>query len=332
MIILKKELRYSQDSDSVEKKKDNKKLLASAIIPVTAGLAINTAGAGLVYNASKKDKEFEKKISSELANKFKKQGGILISNKEGLDGATSTELFLSPYKKAGIKSKEDLKKLSSILNKYKSNGSEKDLKESIEKLVNYDKSKTKKLCNETKKLKKGGAIEIVSSAAKGKAVPIVTIDKGKETSSILAHELGHVYYHNEGKNSLVGLAHKLYKPENALKSRLGVLTGLSTGIKAGRSDEEESKLNKYSGALVSLATDAPMLGAEYGANIRGNKILNDAVKKYGSKAAGRVTKVPFLGSAAGYTGIAGLNAGISQGAHILGKKIGKKIKEKEEGK
>lgn len=329
MILFKKELRYSQNN-AEEGKKDNK-LLASAIIPFTAGLAINTAAASSL--SARKDKEFEKKISSELANKFKKQGKLIDDAKKIGDGATTNQIFLNEYyKKEGIKSKEDLKKLSSILNKYESNGSEKDLKEGIEKLVNYDKSKTKRLCKRTKQLKSIGVIESISSAAKGKEVPIVFMKVGKESPSVLAHELGHAYYYTEGKNSLAGLAHKLYKPENILKSRLGILTGLSTGIKAGKSDEEESKLNKYSGALVSLATDAPMLGAEYGASIRGNKILNDAVKRYGSKAVGRVSKVPFLGSAASYTGAAGFNAGISQGAHILGKKIGKKIKEKEESK
>lgn len=350
MIVVRQKAYSTEEESKYIKEGANSPSMVPVIAGIGGGLLINNAANSLLFEPSGEKRKIGEEVSNFLQDKFKKNGGeveriiSLIDDSEAKDGALSYLNYNQYLPKDKSKRLQLGDALKSVAEKHK------------DRFI-FDPSELKDELLTTAKNKSGNVLKgedidrffnnmyatglrgekvIASDTIKdaidvidGKKLARIYVDKGKTNPAVFAHEMGHVHYYNEGKKSIGGLAHRHYNGANII-SKVGPLVGLVTGVKAGLSDKKENKLSEYSGALTSLASDAPMLVSEIGASVKGNKILNDAVKELnsGRKTKIKVSKLPFLNSAAGYLGIAAFNAGLSQAGHKVGYEAAKYFKDR----
>lgn len=168
-----------------------------------------------------------------------------------------------------------------------------------------------------------------------------SINLAERNAFTLAHELGHSeHFHNRGGSKVGKEAHKLKrgidklsrsinpllgKPKHRLSNSAGLISGLSSGINAGRKEakgEKESVISKVSPILAPLAIKTPQLVSEFEASRQGMKLLKKAgaSKKY-RRLAGKSLGASFGTYAAGAISPALLGYGTRQ----VGKEIGKRM-------
>jgi hypothetical protein len=355
MIVIRQKAYSTEEENKYIKEGANSPSMVPVIAGIGGGTLVNSAAvATLLLEPSGEKRKMGEEVSNFLQDKFKKSGGeverviSLFNDFDANDGALSHFNYNQSLPKDKSKRLQLGDALKSVAEKHKGwfafdpnelkeellttakNKSGNVLKgKDIDHFFNNDNMYSTDLRGN--KVIASGTIKDAIDVIDGKRLSRIYVDKGKTRPAAFAHEMGHIHYYNnlndEGKKSIGGLAHKHYK--GAKVSKVGPLVGLVTGIKAGLSDKKENKLSEYSGALTSLASDAPMLVSEIGASVKGNKILNDAVKELnsGRKTKIKVSKLPFLSSAAGYLGYAAVNAGLSQAGHKVGYEAAKYFKD-----
>lgn len=295
--------------------------------------------------------ELNKKVMINLGKKFRKNGGVILNSNNAADVYIQNLIFKDNIKELGSKnglgfnldshahgteitSHKDISNLvgakskGDLINRINSS----DFNKRIFANGNgsLDSKKVDKYYDMLKAVRGNKHVseklDRTLKALDGNSAGVINSFIGVDTPGILAHEMGHSYYKGQGKDTLGGIAHKLYHP-GQLSKKLGMVTSAITGIRSGyKGEDNESNLSKYGGTVFTGLSEAPRLVSEISANNKGKELLQEAIKEAGGAAEKSVVKGgfrPFKISNKSYLlGAAGAIAG-SQALHYGGRLAGK---------
>lgn len=270
-------------------------------------------------------------IKKSSVNHFKK---LLDSKTENIkDNKDILEKLKREAKSQGIKVLENVDGFpnSAYLGSYEG----KKFRNKIAKLYKKGKrTNNPELIKEANELKKHLSSNLPKDIANSYGKDTIALGLNSNSSSILAHELGHAQHYNKRSGSLVGkIAHKLYAPSNTVVNlansdnkvkKIGVNGifaggGFRRGKNSVSTDENGNiKINKkkaLKSALIGASVSVPVLISEAAASRKGLKTL----KKLGASKELLKSARRDLGNAYGtYLGVSLKPVASEIGGHGLG--------------